>query len=623
MTTPPPLDPQQPAPPDQQCDLVLTGGVSSGVVYPWAILELARVYRFRGIGGSSVGALAAAITAAAEYRRRQSGSTAGFELLRQMPAALAEPRAGMTTLLSLFQPLPGARQGLWLQPCTARLFRLFLSALRPHAAIRLPLSFLRAYALAAWPGLGLCLVFYLLAAPLFGDPGPLYGLLGYALAALASMLCFCWRDLTQGVVGNGYGLCTGATLSADAQARPGLTEWLHQGIQAAAGRSATEAPLCFDELRGQPGEPLSIDLQVFSTNLSHGRPYKLPEADSSSRLFFKPEELARYFPAAVIEHLRHKARPYQAQGPSDPPSADPDILELPSAELPLVVAARLSLSFPLLFSAVPLWAIDYEAPVGQRRLERCWFSDGGLCSNFPIHLFDAWLPSRPTFGIFLGQRSKYWKRQPVWLPPRHNQGRGDSWDRFAEAPTAARGMLGYLLALLGSAKDWKDHSLMRMPGVRDRVVRIGFEPGEGALNIAMSGSSIMDLAARYGTPAGLELRRRFAPTAAGPARGWSEHRWVRLMALIQALGDSVRGLARAVDDSPQSAPLREQIAAAFLQRPLDGDHAEETPLQAGQADAIDEMLTMLLDLERRCGQAAAVAPYTAEPRPVMQVRSPL
>lgn len=34
-------------------------------------------------------------------------------------------------------------------------------------------------------------------------------------------------------------------------------------------------------------------------------------------------------------------------------------------------------------------------------LQKNWFSDGGICSNFPIHFFDDWLPNRPTFGINL------------------------------------------------------------------------------------------------------------------------------------------------------------------------------------------------------------------------------
>ncbi|MEN3033093.1 hypothetical protein PWG68_20400, partial [Chromobacterium amazonense] len=90
-----------------------------------------------------------------------------------------------------------------------------------------------------------------------------------------------------------------------------------------------------------------------------------------------------------------------------------------------------SLSFPLLISAVPL----HEPSRRERRCEPtapaadpehnvadsmegltsagqacgpvitafriCWFSDGGISSNFPIHLFDAALPRWPTFAINL------------------------------------------------------------------------------------------------------------------------------------------------------------------------------------------------------------------------------
>jgi len=34
-------------PNDRWCDIVMKGGVASGVVYPWAILEIARRYRLR------------------------------------------------------------------------------------------------------------------------------------------------------------------------------------------------------------------------------------------------------------------------------------------------------------------------------------------------------------------------------------------------------------------------------------------------------------------------------------------------------------------------------------------------------------------------------------------------
>ena len=98
--------------------------------------------------------------------------------------------------------------------------------------------------------------------------------------------------------------------------------------------------------------------------------------------------------------------------------------------MPVVVAARLSLSFPLLFSAVPVWAIDYEAPRPKRCLKRCQLSDGGVSSNFPIHLFDAALPGWPTFGLWLDRRNPHWPDERVWLPYLHGQGWADSWNRF-------------------------------------------------------------------------------------------------------------------------------------------------------------------------------------------------
>ena len=71
------------------CDLVMKGGVTSGVVYPLAVFELASEYWFKNIGGTSAGAIAAGVTAAAECGRRRSGSNAGFERLAQLPSELA------------------------------------------------------------------------------------------------------------------------------------------------------------------------------------------------------------------------------------------------------------------------------------------------------------------------------------------------------------------------------------------------------------------------------------------------------------------------------------------------------------------------------------------------------
>ena len=58
------------APVKLECDLVMRGGIASGLVYPHAIAKLAEVYDFRSIGGTSVGAIAAAGAAAAGIGRQ-------------------------------------------------------------------------------------------------------------------------------------------------------------------------------------------------------------------------------------------------------------------------------------------------------------------------------------------------------------------------------------------------------------------------------------------------------------------------------------------------------------------------------------------------------------------------
>src|SRR6185312_14474479 len=103
-----------------ECDLVLKGGITSGIVYPSAIAKLAAHYRLRSIGGASAGAIAAAAAAAAESGRA-SGS---FDRLAKLPEALAETDTrGATRLFRLFDP----------QRATRSAFNLLVAGLMPDA----------------------------------------------------------------------------------------------------------------------------------------------------------------------------------------------------------------------------------------------------------------------------------------------------------------------------------------------------------------------------------------------------------------------------------------------------------------------------------------------------------
>ena len=119
-----PVDWIDTSPEDRFCDLVMKGGITSGIVYPLAIVDLCKHYRFHSIGGTSAGAIAAAATAAAEYRRR-AGCMKGFQRLAGLPQELCETvkgpvghvlgwflpeRQDCSRLLSLFQPQPGCHR---------------------------------------------------------------------------------------------------------------------------------------------------------------------------------------------------------------------------------------------------------------------------------------------------------------------------------------------------------------------------------------------------------------------------------------------------------------------------------------------------------------------------------
>ncbi len=475
------------------------------------------------------------------------------------------------------------------------------------------------------------------------------GLCAFVTAGVICVAHRVYRDLNDGMISNGFGLCKGSETSDPEN--PALTDWLHENIQKMAEKADAE-PLTFKDLwRAEPlpewladffppDKGRAINLQIITANLTHGRPYRLPLDDDSTRLFFKESEWRTYFPAGVMTHLlKDNVSPRYAPRDSSEPPIDGDtegLRELPKDKLPIVVAARLSLSFPFLFSAVPLWAIDFEPKIEvdkthRRKLRRCWFSDGGICSNFPIHLFDAFLPKWPTFGISLGRRSPFRPAERTWLPDFHNEGSADAWNRFDDETSLATGkprkslqrLVGFAMSIIATAKDWNDNTEMRMPGYRDRVVRVGFCDGEGELNVRLDDKEILRLARDYGTAAGKKLVDRFIGRDPDcPSQAWRDHRWVRFNVLLQSLRERVNMITLAAEATPYTQPLKEQIAKAFAARPLYGVRDHEAPLSAAQADALDGLLNAMIELERQFEKYAAQQPYQAEPRPSLRNRPP-
>jgi predicted acylesterase/phospholipase RssA len=627
------------APEDRFCDVVMEGGITSGIIYASAASELAKHYRFRNVGGSSIGAFAAAVTAAAEYSRRYDRPE-GFTFLAGLPDELKKQDGdGRTGLRNLFMPQKGTR----------RLFEVFLATIG-HTKLRRGLPYglvaaLRQYWLhvffgllaAAFLTLGPLEVFRLgLAQPEAPSPGwnvvasTVVLLMTFAICVVLAVLAGIVWDFLVGVVPNGFGLCRGWSAEESHNERD-LAAYLHgEGV-----------PLTFKDLWEAPDPPTSmlgfvgsekaqrsINLEVYATNLAHSRPYRFPldDADDMGRLFFRLEDMQDYFPKPILLHLAAHARPYQPKSDFDPPADErtEQYLEVPQEHLPIAVAARLALSFPFLISAVPLWAIDYEAPKrAKKRFSKCWMSDGGLCSNFPIHLFDSFLPKWPTFGISLHTRDKFWERKAVWLPKRHMQGRADLWHRIEGGSFSQ--LTGFLLGLWTATWRWNDMTMMRMPGVRDRVVRIFLEDNEGGVNIKMTPENIAKLADVYGRDAAQAFVKKFAEAR---SYGWLEHRWVRFNRLLIALREQIEGFEFSAMLKQHAEPMDIQIAASRYVAPLRGPRKakdlqpSETCLDADQALELKTLLVALTNLEAAFRKAGNHRPYKAVPRPSLRVRHP-
>ena len=539
------------ADPPLECDVVMKGGITSGVVYPGAVVRLAKRYRFRSIGGTSAGALAAAASAAAEHGRGRGG----FEKLAQVPGQLGGSANGDPFILTLFPP----------EASTKPLFNAAISFQRGGIA-----GGIRA-TLKAFPRFPLIAAALVAVALVLGLTEAVPWAVAVALISIAPWLLVVGlgRDLFTAftrLAKNDFGLCRLGPASGQPNA---LTLWLHNLVQDLAGRNPGEAVLTFADLWGL--EPLhgnetpdhlaardkrrallastpaerAIDLQMITTNLTVGRPLRLPmqrdrwrESYDDGGLLFDPNEWAQYVPQDVLDHMTKVA-----EHPKDDAAAvlaaqaaGRTLLYFPgSADLPVVVAARMSLSFPVLISTVPLWQIQYRDD-GNHQLRRMVFSDGGISSNFPVHMFDSPLPTRPTFALNL-----------TGFEPDDQADLNDPADcvrdpapptgRASETWNDPRTMFGFVVSIKDALENWRDNAQARMPGFRERIIHIKLSSGEGGLNLAMDQQKVERLIKR-----GDYAAQRLAELFSGPDRQppqptpqWNDHRYARFRTLMSSL----------------------------------------------------------------------------------------
>jgi hypothetical protein len=630
--------PAVPPAPAGQCDVVMKGGITSGVVYPKALSEIGATYRLRGVGGASAGAIGAAVGAAAEFGR----ASGGFERMQALPGRLGDGR-----LAALFQP----------QASTRPLLRLMLTATgsdRPGA----PRGGLRKYAallaalFAAFPwaslgGLAPGVALVVVGAVTGGVPGVLLIVAGVLLAVGGWVLAVGLRltaKLTVDVPANLFGICRGL---GTGPARPGFTDWLSAQIDEVAGLPQAARPLRFGHLwtggadvAGVPISDRHIDLRMISTCLSQGRPYELPW--QARTFFYDPETWKTLFPGYVMEALR--AAPAAVPLPGEGEAAEwrweeqvaaansPALMRLPGPEhLPVIVATRLSLSFPLLISAIPLWTINRgsqrtrqtvqafreaahdgtEPPAQGLEFSKLWFTDGGLCSNFPVHLFDAALASRPTFAINLGlfpagRTPSPNEEENVQYAHSNSSGLQPPHITIPERGLGAVG--GFASAAINTARNWQDSSHLDFPGFRDRIVRVLQTKTEGGLNLYMDGQTISRLADR-GRAAGQVMVEQFTqpryPIDRPTATGWDNHRWVRYRALLSTLPAWLNSYSRG----------RQALAIDPASPPSYRLTDDGRKLAASLTEALDKAADVVATAEEQ-----ALTDLTGQPRPQGMVR---
>lgn len=639
--------------PDIFCNLVMKGGVTSGVVFPGAIRVLATHYRFRHIGGTSAGAIAAAFTAVAEYRRREGILTpadhTGFDTIWDQGDDLSlPPQKGQTTsagtrLEALFAPNHSTQKMYALMAAIAGVEAktkqnldkaVSVKQRRGAFASRLLGVVLKNHPLpTGMTGLGAALLVGG-AAWWLGtrrESGPVALMLagtwmtggGLALLVKSTLI-----DGLQQLNQNGFGLSKGFELRSKNEPER-FTEWMHRNIQQIAGFQSTGKILTFghlspkrynleldpevifdhsvprsqtqrdrlkygdislDERRLQRQYIASdIDLKQVTTNLTFGRPYTFPLTHSNTddrNFYFKESELREFFPAEIVVHLmNYSEMRIELRTESEP------YLRLPQAQdLPVLVSTRMSMSFPGLFAPIPLYYASWihqpnnpaelyqgqafkrvptglwkniVSPSGRAHVERVYFGDGGLTSNFPLGLFDDLIPDEITFGLDLASHKnpvnvqtgqpiiKNWGSslilRPVLLkvPGERDRDGNNTW---TPGRNTFDSLFGYGLAILESARNWSDNALMSLPGYTERIAHINVSGNLGGTNLAMNATQIEELR-RRGMTAGYRLFNRFSgaerisysgPTPQGWTTNWSweTHRtntFVRLTADLESL----------------------------------------------------------------------------------------
>ena len=386
-----------------------------------------------------------------------------------------------------------------------------------------------------------------------------------------------------------------------------------------------------------------VNLELITTELVHGVPYRFPlrcdpaeppgrdddldlDPARPERLFLRRADLglpgAEVFPLDVLDALC-PASNRSTTTPFDVGTGKPvdDLFALPEPwDLPVLFAARLSLALPGLFQAVRVYRLvetqparddygvriqhdgaDLTYPAGddQAWVQELWFSDGGITSNFPVHLFDTPLRcGRPSESTWVGTRPEPRTKTSGYRPPARPEN--------APGRPQRGSLVHFATSVLGTALSWSDTEQTFMPAFRGRVAWVRHGAGEGGANLFTTSATIASLALR-GALAGRRLAERYGSDA-----HWQVHQWLRLRVALDSL-TALRGRVGRAGATPPYSTLDDQAAIEALKQALRRAGGDPNPPYPGQPDPSLRWYDEDLEPAFFAAVEALLATYTASP----------
>lgn len=202
------------------------------------------------------------------------------------------------------------------------------------------------------------------------------------------------------------------------------------------------------------------------------------------------------------------------------------------------------------------------------------------------------------------------------------EGYGERWNLFEDKKNPAARFGGFLSAIVSAIQNWNDNSLVRMPGVGDRIERVRLNEDESGFNLDM-GPHIIKNIVKNGKEAAEKLVSQFAeqPLNSSQSKGWNEQRFVWLCVLLKMLEKRSPEILNALNPTCAHATDSDTLIVRAMQS--NGGNGAQEPLTPEQARALWDAIKALKQFMVALCDPDAQSVFRAIPETELRVRPPL